>query len=256
MLSSNDGDLLTKGTVKKLRVNKHFTKNDFECLGGIQTKGKASLDVNNDVQESNSVNFRDDGYLSLATCEAKTSKHLLLVPTNSWPMRRKVTEKELKEFGEKLDSGSTSLVENNGNNGRNSKYSVSSHTGTLLIEQEPALIRPDPESCNSSIEKCIDYCTCMFCVKSACYIFDDQDDTGTPHYNPCYCSEPSKGCISRWSLLGLLTCFLPCLMCYPLARGCLVRHNRCKSKKYAKSKSKLHRYRIKFSKSKQEQEPS
>ena len=75
--------------------------------------------------------------------------------------------------------------------------------------------------CGHNVETLVDYCTCMFCVKGLFYhCSEDSSCSETVLDNPCSCSPVNVGCVSRWSMLGLLSVFLPCLMCYPLARGC------------------------------------
>jgi hypothetical protein len=75
--------------------------------------------------------------------------------------------------------------------------------------------------CGHNVETLVDYCTCMFCVKGLFYhCTEDSSCSDTVLENPCSCSPVNAGCVGRWSMLGLLSVFLPCLMCYPLARGC------------------------------------
>ena len=75
--------------------------------------------------------------------------------------------------------------------------------------------------CGHNVETLVDYCTCMFCIKGLFYhCAEDSSCSDTVLDNPCSCSPVNVGCVGRWSMLGLLSVFLPCLMCYPLARGC------------------------------------
>ncbi|XP_028390955.1 sprouty-related, EVH1 domain-containing protein 2-like [Dendronephthya gigantea] len=75
--------------------------------------------------------------------------------------------------------------------------------------------------CGHNVETLVDYCTCMFCVKGIFYhCAEDSSRSDRVLDNPCSCSPVNTGCFARWSLLGLLSVFLPCLMCYPVARGC------------------------------------
>lgn len=77
--------------------------------------------------------------------------------------------------------------------------------------------------CNRDVDCIIDYATCMCCVKGTLYHFTkDSYDEGTMAEGPCTCEQdPStRACISRWACMILCSIFLPCLVCYPLAKGC------------------------------------
>lgn len=75
--------------------------------------------------------------------------------------------------------------------------------------------------CGHNVETLVDYCTCMFCVKGLLYhCMEDNSSSDNVIDNPCSCSPANMGCVARWSMLGLLSVFLPCLMCYPLTKGC------------------------------------
>lgn len=75
--------------------------------------------------------------------------------------------------------------------------------------------------CGHNVDTLVDYCTCMFCVKGIFYhCAEDSSCSDTVLDNPCSCSPVNTGCAARWSVLGLLSVFMPCLVCYPVARGC------------------------------------
>ena len=95
--------------------------------------------------------------------------------------------------------------------------------------------------CGQNVETLVDYGTCMFCVKGLFYhCAEESSCSDTVLDNPCSCSPVSTGCVSRWSMLGLLSVFLPCLMCYPMARGCTAV---CKSYKEGESRRKTRQTR-------------
>lgn len=67
----------------------------------------------------------------------------------------------------------------------------------------------------------LELCTCMCCVKAAFYhCTKDQEDEGRLAEHPCSCQGPWDECAPRWSILGVLSLFLPCLWCYFPCRGC------------------------------------
>lgn len=95
--------------------------------------------------------------------------------------------------------------------------------------------------CGHNVETLVDYCTCMFCVKGLLYhCTEDSSCSDTVLDNPCSCTPVNTGCVARWSMLGLLSVFLPCLMCYPLARGCT---GVCKCYKQGESRRKTRKNR-------------
>ncbi|KAG9328851.1 hypothetical protein JZ751_010120, partial [Albula glossodonta] len=72
--------------------------------------------------------------------------------------------------------------------------------------------------CVCSAQNLLDYGTCICCVKCLFY-HCSSDDEDVCADNPCSCSQPRR-CV-RWSTMGLLSVFLPCLLLYLPARGCL-----------------------------------
>lgn len=76
--------------------------------------------------------------------------------------------------------------------------------------------------CGHNVETLADYCTCMFCVKGIFYhCSDDSPCSDDLLDSPCQCSPVNTTCVTRWCMLSLLSVFLPCLFCYPIARGCM-----------------------------------
>ncbi|MBN3311996.1 SPY2 protein, partial [Atractosteus spatula] len=72
--------------------------------------------------------------------------------------------------------------------------------------------------CVCSLQNLVDYGTCVCCVKCLFYhcSSDDEDNCAD---NPCSCSQ--SNCCVRWSAMGIMSLFLPCLLCYLPAKGCL-----------------------------------
>lgn len=72
--------------------------------------------------------------------------------------------------------------------------------------------------CWCSADNAVEYGTCICCVKGLFYhcSSDDEDNCAD---NPCSCTQ-SRCCI-RWSAMGAVSLFLPCLWCYLPAKGCL-----------------------------------
>jgi hypothetical protein len=78
--------------------------------------------------------------------------------------------------------------------------------------------------CHRSVDSIIDYATCMCCVKGAIYhCTKDTYDEGNLAVDPCTCEQDptSLTCISRWACMTLCSFFLPCVLCYLPAKGCV-----------------------------------
>lgn len=72
--------------------------------------------------------------------------------------------------------------------------------------------------CVCSAQNVLDYSTCVCCVKCLFYhCSSDDEDVCTD--KPCSCSQ--SHCCVRWSAMGVLSVFMPCLLCYLPAKGCL-----------------------------------
>lgn len=74
------------------------------------------------------------------------------------------------------------------------------------------------KQCLCSAQNVIDYGTCVCCVKGLFYHCSNDDEDNCAD-NPCSCSQ--SHCCTRWSAMGVMSLFLPCLWCYLPAKGCL-----------------------------------
>lgn len=83
------------------------------------------------------------------------------------------------------------------------------------------------------VDKCIDHCTCMLCVKAGRYHWGGDGDSFIEE--PCSCVGGRKNIVRRWLCMGVLALFLPCLVCYLPAKLC---QKSCASKKCTKGKLK------------------
>lgn len=75
--------------------------------------------------------------------------------------------------------------------------------------------------CGHNVETAVDYCTCIFCVKALFYHCGKDSDEDSDLGKPFSCSPVNCGCVKRWSVIGLFALILPCLLCYPAAKGCV-----------------------------------
>lgn len=72
--------------------------------------------------------------------------------------------------------------------------------------------------CYCSVESCVDYASCLCCVKGLmyhCATRDGDDDTCAD--DPCSCGPHRL--IGRWACLGFTSLLLPCLCCYWPLKG-------------------------------------
>lgn len=76
--------------------------------------------------------------------------------------------------------------------------------------------------CGRDVEQVMEYCTCLCCVKGLFYhCTKDSYAEGSIAEKPCACTPVGKNCVKRWTCLGVCSIFLPCLLCYIPAKGCL-----------------------------------
>lgn len=84
------------------------------------------------------------------------------------------------------------------------------HRYTSIADNEPI-----------KMQQGVDCFTCMCCVKALFYHGTKdcplERDWGD---EPCSCEVPGKECVVRWGILGMLSVFMPCLVCYPICKGC------------------------------------
>ncbi|XP_051909187.1 protein sprouty homolog 2 [Hippocampus zosterae] len=78
--------------------------------------------------------------------------------------------------------------------------------------------------CVCSVQKAVEFCTCVCCVKGLFYhCSTDDEDTCTD--KPFSCTE--ERCCIRWTAVSLLAIIFPCLLCYLPARGCIAACQSC-----------------------------
>ena len=77
------------------------------------------------------------------------------------------------------------------------------------------------DRCMYQADKCMSCVMCMCCVQALFYpCATDQDgERGMGIDDPCSCNAPGKECLCRWSVLGILSIFMPCMVCYPFLLG-------------------------------------
>ena len=103
---------------------------------------------------------------------------------------------------------------------QNGPKALSRPANTLpeVMELPRNTIREPIKTDNTELSEC---CTCICCVKALFYhCTKDHELEGDWGTEPCACEGPGVECVSRWGVLGVLSLFLPCLLCYPVLNGC------------------------------------
>uniref|UniRef100_UPI00398E8A80 protein sprouty homolog 4 n=1 Tax=Pristiophorus japonicus TaxID=55135 RepID=UPI00398E8A80 len=75
------------------------------------------------------------------------------------------------------------------------------------------------QRCVCSPQNLVNYATCMCLVTGIFYHCTNEDDEGSSADHPCSCSH--SNCCARWCCMGTMSVFLPCLLCYLPATGCV-----------------------------------
>jgi len=79
--------------------------------------------------------------------------------------------------------------------------------------------------CLCNTDSIIDVVTCFCCVRACFYHCSNREKDEICTVKPCSCQESNR--CARWSSIVALTPILPCLICYPVARGCVRLCNAC-----------------------------
>ncbi|XP_078267320.1 protein sprouty homolog 4 [Rhinoraja longicauda] len=75
------------------------------------------------------------------------------------------------------------------------------------------------QRCQCSPQDMVNYATCMCLVRGFFYHCANEDEEGYSADHPCSCSH--SNCWARWCCMGTMSVFLPCLLCYLPATGCV-----------------------------------
>ncbi|XP_002132157.2 uncharacterized protein LOC100179914 [Ciona intestinalis] len=88
--------------------------------------------------------------------------------------------------------------------------------------------------CACTVHDCVEVATCVYCVRAGLYHCTNYDDNEDLADKPCSCR--GTDCCLRWTALSVLSIFLPCLLCYPIAMGCSRACKACSPKQGCKCK--------------------
>lgn len=81
--------------------------------------------------------------------------------------------------------------------------------------------------CLCNVDSCVEKASCLCCVRGLFYHCSNYEDNDMLADKPCSCQ--SDKCCMRWTLLGALSICFPCLLFYPVARGCAKLCRTCSS---------------------------
>jgi len=69
-----------------------------------------------------------------------------------------------------------------------------------------------------SVQKCIEIITCVCCAK--CLIYHCMSDADGEYGHPCICDSSDESNCRKWTVLSVLSLFVPCLWCYWPLKAC------------------------------------
>lgn len=88
------------------------------------------------------------------------------------------------------------------------------------------------KTCEVSLDKAVDVCTCFCCIKCLFYHCGAEEDNEC-YEKPCGCCSTPR-CCQRWTVMTVVALCLPCLWAYWPAKaclsGCTACYNHCKHK--------------------------
>ena len=74
------------------------------------------------------------------------------------------------------------------------------------------------EEAPDNVEKCIEIVTCVWCAKGLMYHCLSDSDGEYGH--PCICDSSDENNCKKWTMLSVLSLFVPCLWCYWPLKAC------------------------------------
>lgn len=74
------------------------------------------------------------------------------------------------------------------------------------------------EEAPDRVEKCIEIVTCVFCAKGL--IYHCMSDPDGEYGHPCICDSSDESNCKKWTVLSVLSLFVPCLWCYWPLKTC------------------------------------
>lgn len=74
------------------------------------------------------------------------------------------------------------------------------------------------EEAPDSVEKCIEFVTCVVCAKGL--IYHCMSDPDGEYGHPCICDSSDESNCKKWTVLSVLSLFVPCLWCYWPLKAC------------------------------------
>lgn len=74
------------------------------------------------------------------------------------------------------------------------------------------------EEAPDNVEKCIEIVTCVWCAKGL--IYHCMSDADGEYGHPCICDSSDESNCRKWTVLSVLSLFVPCLWCYWPLKAC------------------------------------
>lgn len=209
-------------TLEERRQNLH----NLHCLSQHGNTG-SSLSSREDMLQSSSV---EGSQSSIRTCKGSINSgpRLLGTPANgdqivrTQPKRSELNSEELKPLSDEIRE--VEVTPGSMTNIIRDKHADKCSECERCRCSECSRLRTLPSCwlcgrrCVCSAQSAVEYCTCACCVKGLFYhCSSDDEDMCADH--PFSCSQ--SHCCVRWTTISLLSLFLPCLLCYLPAKGCV-----------------------------------
>ena len=120
----------------------------------------------------------------------------------------------LKQYGAVLQDFEQVMTIGNGIFVQNGKARLTNET----VSDQKILLK----GLKTDYAQCIECCSCLCCVKAIFYHCTKNRELERNWADrPCTCEVPGTECATRWGILGMLSIFLPCVLCYPILKGCV-----------------------------------
>ena len=81
------------------------------------------------------------------------------------------------------------------------------------------------DRCLCNVDTIVESATCLCCIKACFYHCSNPDKDDNCSGKPCSCQDSNR--CARWSAIIAVVPLLPCLLCYPVARGCIAACRAC-----------------------------
>lgn len=210
----------------KTQTQQQHIRHIHNCRRNINTSDSKSSLITNKTKRPSSGE-----YCSLSA-DAVAPKYPGIIRTHDPP----IDEESFRKFALKLVNSNCSSDINQNSNDYHNPARTKNESNVDCCDVDSI-----SKTKNYNMNKCIDQCTCMVCIKAGRYHW--AGDTDSFVEEPCSCIGTRKNIVGRWFCMGVVALFLPCLVCYLPAKLC---QNSCSSTRCTKTKLKNKQCIVKY----------